>query len=75
MKDEICERVGIHLFVVPFWWDKKKESLHSTIYLSRPDIISPPPPFSIPIPNENPNASKISQGIYIIYNIGISFFC
>jgi len=37
-KREACEREGIKLISVPFWWDGSKESLASTINKYAPDI-------------------------------------
>jgi hypothetical protein len=39
-KKELCEREGITLINIPYWWDKASESLAATIFELRPDLIS-----------------------------------
>jgi hypothetical protein len=58
--------LGITLIRVPYWWDRKSESLASTIYVQRPDLITAKPTESSPIPSsapkieqQNPTESKI----------------
>ncbi len=41
-KQQHCQNQGITLIVVPYWWDKKVESVVKTIHLARPDIQFPP---------------------------------
>eukprot|EP01124_Arcella_intermedia_P024198 TRINITY_DN4020_c1_g1_i1.p1 TRINITY_DN4020_c1_g1~~TRINITY_DN4020_c1_g1_i1.p1 ORF type:complete len:339 (-),score=72.03 TRINITY_DN4020_c1_g1_i1:1123-2139(-) len=41
-KKEACDEKGISLAIIPYWWDKKKESLLSTLSQIRPDIFPPP---------------------------------
>ncbi len=37
-KRHICELTGISLLVIPFWWNKKMESVAQAIHAIRPDI-------------------------------------
>jgi len=37
-KTELCDRYGITIVIVPFWWDCKKETISMGIELQRPDI-------------------------------------
>jgi len=39
-KETACERAGITLFIVPFWWDCTKESLVQLVRKVKPDLIS-----------------------------------
>ncbi len=41
MKRWICKGTGITLVIIPYWWDKKIESLAATIRVARPDIPFP----------------------------------
>ncbi len=38
VKQGICTEHGITLIVIPYWWDKKIESVAQTIYGIRPDV-------------------------------------
>jgi hypothetical protein len=38
MKAKFCKHSGITLITVPFWWDRRVESLAATIQKYRPDI-------------------------------------
>lgn len=38
-KRKICEKEGITLIEIPYWWDKKIPSLATTIQQQRPDLI------------------------------------
>lgn len=38
-KCRLCERHGITLIIIPFWWDKKESSLVTTIRHHRPDLL------------------------------------
>jgi len=49
-KREKCERSGITLIEVPYWWDGKKESLMATINKKRPELF--PSIKSSPIPDK-----------------------
>jgi hypothetical protein len=51
-KGEVCLNKGISLIQIPYWWDKRLESLISTIHHKRPDLI--PNNFSEAIPVEPP---------------------
>jgi hypothetical protein len=44
---------GITLIEIPYWWDKKYESLEATIYDQRPELLSRIPVTS-PIPPNEP---------------------
>ncbi len=37
-KKDWCQQAGITLINVPFWWDRKVETLITAIQLARPDI-------------------------------------
>jgi hypothetical protein len=39
LKREQCNKVGITLIEIPFWWDGSKESIISTIHEVRPDLV------------------------------------
>ena len=38
-KLELCEKQGITLVQVPYWWNKKTDSLAATIQNKRPDLL------------------------------------
>ncbi len=40
-KQLVCKNCGIHLIVVPYWWDKTVESVVHTIAAFRPDTQLP----------------------------------
>ena len=54
---------------VPYWWDRKVESLKATIYEQRPDLITTKPQ-GVPIPKEEPVVTKQekSDSKYFKYN-------
>lgn len=52
-KRAACAEANITLLEVPFWWDKTKESLQSTIHKLRPDVFSKPSR-APPIPENMP---------------------
>jgi hypothetical protein len=54
-KRTICMDKGITIIEIPYWWDKKKESLVATIHQHRPDLIKDPG-IGIPIPIESPKS-------------------
>ena len=61
---------------VPFWWDRKYESLAATIYSQRPDLFTIPPT-SKPIPthpNEDNNkiTSNTTKSIFYCVNSNIT---
>ncbi len=39
-KRAACEEHGITLIEIPYWWDRRRESLLATVYQHRPDLIS-----------------------------------
>ncbi len=41
VKQDRCSTFGITLIIIPYWWDKKIESLTHTIHLHRPDVDVP----------------------------------
>jgi hypothetical protein len=51
-----CQKKGITLIEVPYWWDFKKESLQATLYEHRPDLVLKPN-LGVPIPIE-PSGSR-----------------
>lgn len=36
-----CRRTGITLVEVPFWWDRKRDSLQNSIHLCNKNLIGP----------------------------------
>ncbi len=40
-KRSMCDAAGITLIVIPYWWNKKMETVAQTIQLARPDIVLP----------------------------------
>lgn len=52
-KRDACKEIGITLIEIPYWWDRKKDSLIATIHEYRPDLI-PNPGYGIPISNVKP---------------------
>jgi hypothetical protein len=54
-KKKACQREGISLIWVPFWWDQRRSSLIATIHKVRPDLISKfANEIGEPIPEHNP---------------------
>ena len=49
-----CKEIGITVIDVPYWWDKKKESLMATIKMKRPDLIQEDTSKFDPIPEIKP---------------------
>ena len=52
---------GITLIEVPYWWDRKYESLKATVYSKRPDLFTEeerPAASSNPIPSTPPQSQK-----------------
>ncbi len=37
-KKTVCKSLGITLITIPYWWDKKADSVATTIYVKRPDL-------------------------------------
>eukprot|EP01124_Arcella_intermedia_P021968 TRINITY_DN3174_c0_g1_i5.p1 TRINITY_DN3174_c0_g1~~TRINITY_DN3174_c0_g1_i5.p1 ORF type:complete len:431 (+),score=96.59 TRINITY_DN3174_c0_g1_i5:19-1311(+) len=54
-KKQRCAEEGITLLTIPYWWDRKKESLTATLHLFRPDIF--PESQHDPIPLSPPEGS------------------
>jgi hypothetical protein len=53
---------GITLITIPYWWDKKFESLAATIHARRPDLFDGTP-IGTPIPWEAPSISKKHRSV------------
>eukprot|EP01126_Amoeba_proteus_P021253 TRINITY_DN2152_c0_g1_i5.p1 TRINITY_DN2152_c0_g1~~TRINITY_DN2152_c0_g1_i5.p1 ORF type:complete len:459 (-),score=79.09 TRINITY_DN2152_c0_g1_i5:847-2223(-) len=70
LKTEACEKKGILLVQIPYWWDKSKESLSSTLHLVLPklfaDTKSPPipihPPHSLMDNRRKPIEASLMHG-------------
>jgi len=60
-KKQLCEEHGITYFVVPYWWDRKIESVAASLYQACPNVF--PKTGAQPIPDDPPRqgaqASKI----------------
>jgi hypothetical protein len=52
-----CEKVGITLIPIPFWWQHDKESLAATIRQYRPDLLHNWQSIGSPIPLSNPQTT------------------
>jgi pyrrolidone-carboxylate peptidase len=50
----------VNIIEIPSWWDKSIDSLKSTIYQCRPDLISSISPNATAIPNSPPQSQGIS---------------
>jgi hypothetical protein len=61
--------LGITLIEIPYWWDRKYESLVASIYSQRPDLFNNPIK-SQPIPLTEPNKKhkQKSEAESNIYN-------
>ncbi len=58
-KRTVCEKDGIVLIIIPYWWDQSVESIACTIHQTRPDIPVPSSLLAgVPIP---PTAPKITN--------------
>jgi hypothetical protein len=51
-----AKNIGVTLVLIPFWWDRSKESLSATIHQFRPDLV--PVCEGIPIPDSNPSSTE-----------------
>jgi hypothetical protein len=60
MKEKMCKENGITLVQIPYWWDRKYESLASTIYSHRPDLFQEPS-LGTPIPLTEPVVAQRRQ--------------
>ena len=61
----MCKENGITLFIIPFWWDNKKESLIATIQEKHPELIHVSNSKSIPIPSSPPYIHKSIEQLLI----------
>jgi hypothetical protein len=59
-KSELCKKMGITLIEVPFWWDRKRESLAATIFSHRPDLFAKQPRGN-PIPLIRTETHKVNK--------------
>jgi hypothetical protein len=72
-KAQICKENGISLIEVPFWWDRRQESLAATIHSQRPDLFPNDFPVGKPIPLVEPTTQikertdAESKVFYIIF--------
>lgn len=55
-KRKVCEKAGITLIEIPYWWDLDVDSLRATIHQHRPDIFGDPGPGRL-IPLTDPDQS------------------
>eukprot|EP01126_Amoeba_proteus_P039136 TRINITY_DN4111_c0_g2_i1.p1 TRINITY_DN4111_c0_g2~~TRINITY_DN4111_c0_g2_i1.p1 ORF type:complete len:658 (-),score=111.69 TRINITY_DN4111_c0_g2_i1:406-2217(-) len=55
-KKKLCEKNGITLVTIPYWWDGNEDSLASTLHMSCPELFLKTD--SPPIPTEPPNIIK-----------------
>jgi hypothetical protein len=53
LKKDVCERSGITLIEIPFWWDEQQPSLLATIKKYRPELV-PQTVDALPISEEMP---------------------
>jgi hypothetical protein len=71
-KKEACRVAGITLIQIPYWWNRRKESLAATIHLVRRELLSEFRAFD-PIPESPPVKKKyktkavvpVNEGMYI----------
>lgn len=61
-KRRFCQKAGISLIEIPYWWDQHKSSLLATIHKFRPDLV-PAPGFGTPIPNTVPTTTRFRNGL------------
>ena len=64
-KQKLCKENGITLFIIPFWWDYKKESLIATIQEKHPELIHVSNSKSISIPSSPPYIHKSREQLLI----------
>ena len=65
-KGVLCKEKGITLVEVPYWWDRKFNSLASSVYQQRPDLFKDPPmgspiPLNPPSDEQRAKTSKITE--------------
>lgn len=58
-KKELCEKNGITLIEIPYWWNGTKESIQATIHHFRNDLLSPLA--CLPIPSTPPKPHRIRK--------------
>ncbi len=74
VKQLLCDKNGITLIVVPYWWNKSMESVAQTIHMMRPDIkISPYLLKGDPISNYTP-PQRNEKGIFLHNNLSLIVF-
>ena len=56
-KSDLCKEKGITLIQIPYWWDRKYESLAATVYAYRPDLFKEQPSGN-PIPTLPPTKAE-----------------
>jgi ATP-dependent DNA ligase len=70
-KRDLCKANGIALIEIPYWWNRKRDSLEATIYTNRPDLFQSKPR-GLPIPTDKPTSSQkiksSSEGTKIFKN-------
>lgn len=57
-KKAACERMGITLIEIPYWWDRKKESLVGTLYQKVPNLVPTWESAGDPIPHDKIDKRK-----------------
>ncbi len=59
-KQVFCRQSGVTLITIPYWWNRKMESLAKTIHFHRPDIQFPESILKEdPIPIQNPKVETV----------------
>lgn len=70
-KDEekriLCREKEITLIEIPYWWDKQKSSLASTIHKERNDLLTLCHTGSEPIPVQQLSEGKLLPFLFVIY--------
>lgn len=61
-KQQLCEEHGITYIVVPYWWDRKIESVAASLYKSCPNVF--PKTLFQPIPDNPPKQKIQASKIY-----------
>lgn len=60
-KTDQCDRAGITLISIPYWWDNTPNSLRATIFSIRPDVLEKPENDCVPIPLNPPPKKKLPK--------------